>query len=287
MFPRGLPSDGLHSGRVCGQPGERSRASWGFVWLQSGQYILRRLALASAKSINPYHSVVEVMPNEMRIHTIGVLRSVSGSRILAAFAAGTSTEPRFSKMTIRYSEKQRLRDAEYDQLYRQWIASLGAAERLALAREGLDLPEIAAPKAGPTDPNIALLMYGTVDCIQEETAAANAGVGCSSGHLSEIAAAIASFCARIRGHASPLLAFDAACYAAGLMEVEGLNETDLARRHRVTRACFCKAVIHFSDTYGLRPSMGMRSKRARQNHRVARLSYLERRKESANGYNSL
>ena len=47
-----------------------------------------------------------------------------------------------------------------------------------------------------------------------------------------------------------LLAFDAACFASGLMDVEGLSESELAKRHRVTRAAFSKLVVQWVDIEG-------------------------------------
>jgi hypothetical protein len=92
---------------------------------------------------------------------------------------------------------------------------------------------------------------------------------------------LASFCARIRSHPHPLLAFDAACFASGLMDVEGLSETALAKRHRVTRAAFSKLVVAWSETFGLPPSRGMRSKRARHAYRQARLTSLAHHHDQA------
>ena len=65
------------------------------------------------------------------------------------------------------------------------------------------------------------------------------------------------------------------------MDVEGLSETELARRHGVTRAAFSKLVVQWSQTFGLPPSRGMRSKRARRAYRKARLTYLAQQDERA------
>lgn len=85
---------------------------------------------------------------------------------------------------------------------------------------------------------------------------------------------LASFCARIRAHPNQLLAFDAACFASGLMDVEGLSETDLAKRHGVSRAAFSKIAVTWCKTFDLPPSRGMRSRKARAVARKARLKYL-------------
>lgn len=87
---------------------------------------------------------------------------------------------------------------------------------------------------------------------------------------------LASFCARIRAHPNPLLAFDAACFATGLMDIEGLSQSALAARHGVTRAAFSKLAVQWADTFGLPPSRGMRSARARHSARQARLTFLSK-----------
>jgi transposase len=65
------------------------------------------------------------------------------------------------------------------------------------------------------------------------------------------------------------------------MDVEGLSETALAKRHRVTRAAFSKLVVAWSETFGLPPSRGMRSKRARHAYRQARLTSLAQHHDQA------
>ena len=177
-----------------------------------------------------------------------------------------------------YADRQAERDSAYSTAYCAWVASLAPAERAQLAAGGLSEPDAtrhtctrqhddvtldrtAAPE--PTPDDLAELA--------DEPAPVSPATPADTTSAADV---LASFCARIRSHPHPLLAFDAACFASGLMDVEGLSETALAKRHRVTRAAFSKLVVAWSETFGLPPSRGMRSKRARHAYRQARLTSL-------------
>ena len=192
---------------------------------------------------------------------------------------------------MTYADRQAERDSAYSTAYRDWVASLPPAERAQLAAGGLSEPDAtrhtctrqhddatldrtAAPE--PTPDHVAELADDLRSCSEISNPK-------SEIHGSAVSAAdvLASFCARIRSHPNPLLAFDAACFASGLMDVEGLSETALAKRHRVTRAAFSKLVVAWSETFGLPPSRGMRSKRARHAYRQARLTSLAQHHDQA------
>ena len=190
-----------------------------------------------------------------------------------------------------YADRQAERDSAYSTAYCAWVASLAPAERAQLAAGGLSEPDAtrhtctrqhddvtldrtAAPEPTPDD---------VAELADELRSASEISNPKSAIHGSATSAAdvLASFCARIRSHPHPLLAFDAACFASGLMDVEGLSETALAKRHRVTRAAFSKLVVAWSETFGLPPSRGMRSKRARHAYRQARLTSLAHHHDQA------
>jgi hypothetical protein len=181
------------------------------------------------------------------------------------------------------ADLQAARDAEYSSAYRDWIASLPPADRARLAAEGLAEPDTSR-RTSHRDDDLAMSLAAAPELPPDDLAtAADERISDfeisnpkSEMHGATVQAAdiLASFCARIRAHPNPLLAFDAACYASGLMGIEGLSETALAARHGVTRAAFSKLVIQWSQTFGLPPSRGMRSKRARHSYRKARLNYL-------------
>jgi hypothetical protein len=75
---------------------------------------------------------------------------------------------------------------------------------------------------------------------------------------------LAAFCARIRSASNPLLVFDAVCFATGVLALDGQSQTELAKRHGVTRAAFSKIATQWVKTFGIRPSRGMKSAKARK-----------------------
>lgn len=190
-----------------------------------------------------------------------------------------------------YADRQAAHDHAYTTAYREWVASLLPDERAALEGRGLCAPDAsrhtstrqhddatldrtAAPEPTPDD------LAEFADEFRSDSAISNSK---SEIHGSAVTAAdvLASFCARIRSHPNPLLAFDAACFASGLMDIEGLSESALAKRHGVTRAAFSKLVVQWADLFGLKPSRGMRSKRARRAYRQARLTSLAQHHDQA------
>ena len=190
-----------------------------------------------------------------------------------------------------YADRQAERDSAYSTAYCAWVASLAPAERAQLAAGGLSEPDAtrhtctrqhddvtldrtAAPEPTPDD------LAELADELRSASEISNPK-SATPADATSAADVLASFCARIRSHPHPLLAFDAACFASGLMDVEGLSETALAKRHRVTRAAFSKLVVAWSETFGLPPSRGMRSKRARHAYRQARLTSLAQHHDQA------
>jgi hypothetical protein len=176
---------------------------------------------------------------------------------------------------MSYADRQRTRDAAYTSAYREWVASLPPEDREKLDRAGIEKPDTArTTSVGRTD-ELHLRLAAVPDASAGEDATAGAPPEDDRPRSRrDIADALASFCARIRAHPNPLLAFDAACFASGLMDVEGRSETELARRHGVTRAAFSKLVVQWTETFDLPPSRGMRSKKARRSYRNARLTHL-------------
>ena len=66
------------------------------------------------------------------------------------------------------------------------------------------------------------------------------------------------------------MALDSLCFATGLMEMEGLTQTALARRHGVTTAGFSKQVHGWIELFDLRPAHGCQSASARKSYCRAR-----------------
>lgn len=170
-----------------------------------------------------------------------------------------------------YSDRQRRRDAQYAEAWKQ----LTPEQREEYARLGIKGPELPRYETHKRLPDISELHDAADEgnCAElfhaeeQRTSSLQTGKQAHNG-----ADALASFCARIRGSANPLMQFDAACFATGLGELEGKTETELAERHGVTRAAFSKAVVNWCDTFNLRPSSGMKSKEARTQYRNVQLT---------------
>ena len=219
---------------------------------------------------------------------------------------------------MSYADKQSALDANTARVHREWVASLTPEERADLAAQGLDKPDTSrrvstrqsdpitldlAASSEPTPREVVHSSEPTEEAAADRRVAHSTRPATSSivsytddsaepssaflppssvSETSSTAAdAFASFVARARSHPNPLLLFDAICFASGLMEVEGLSETALAKRHGVTRAAFSKLVVQWSQTFALTPSRGMRSKRARQSYRKSRLNHLSKLKSTA------
>jgi hypothetical protein len=188
---------------------------------------------------------------------------------------------------MNYADRQPARDAAYDRTYREWVETLPADERARLEAQGIAAPDTSRRAGGGDGDAITLAHAASPEASPVESAVA--ALDPAERDPDELQAlaqrvaadALASFAARIRAHPNPLMALDALCYASGLMDVEGLSETTLAARHGVSRAAFSKLVVQMSDTFGLSPSRGMRSLRARTAHREARLAYVAKNHDRA------
>ena len=189
---------------------------------------------------------------------------------------------------MTYSDRQIARDASYSRTYEAWVASLPPEERAQLAAQNLARPDASRrtstrlgdpdvlDRAAAGEPSPRDNAENTGEASPEPTEAPTAPQAAAPrGQTSQTAAdLLAAFCARIRAHPNPLLALDALCYSTGLMGIEGLSQTELAKRHGVTRAAFSKLAVQMTDLFDLAPARGMRSRRVRRTCRQARLTHL-------------
>jgi len=181
----------------------------------------------------------------------------------------------FLRYFMSYIDRQADKDSSYATAYREWVESLPNVERDSLNAMGLCEPDFSRQTKKNQKGIVTLLSTAATEPtpadvaeFADEPAAVSSS---TSAVITTAADVLASFCARIRSHPNPLLALDAACFASGLMDIEGLSESALATRHGVTRAAFSKLVIQWVDLFALAPSRGMRSKKARRAYRKSRL----------------
>jgi len=183
---------------------------------------------------------------------------------------------------MSYADRQAALDTQYALAYREWVASLSQAERAQLEAEGIATPDTCRRTSTRSGDQLILQLTASPEANPADAIDSDQPPAQSVHSLdTSVADALASFCARIRSHPNPLLAFDAACFATGIMDVEGLSETDLAERHGVTRAAFSRLVVQWALTFGLSPSRGMRSEKARRASRKARLTFLAKQRDRA------
>lgn len=175
-----------------------------------------------------------------------------------------------SKSINRQSEQ----DAEYTRAYRAWVSNLPEAEQASLIAQGLAEPD-ASRRTSNYNPELALEQATANPWAPGDSAEDGSEALSRLGR--DVAVALASFCARVRSHSNPLLAFDTLCFATGLMGLEGRTQRALAELHGVTNAAFSKQVIGWLDIFDLTPPRGCRSLRTRDNLSQARLLLRERR----------
>jgi hypothetical protein len=168
----------------------------------------------------------------------------------------------------------------YAEAYRAWVESLPPAERASLAAAGLDQPDDSYRtstwhyESALNQPCDGSFTHPTSNPPEAE------GSRAAVEEPSRVADALAAFCARVRAHPNPLLALDTLCFATGLMGVEGQSQTDLARRHKVTRSAFSKLVVGWIDLFDLTPPRGCRSLRARRAYSLSRHASVAMQREA-------
>ena len=180
-----------------------------------------------------------------------------------------------------YSARQADRDREYREAWdspeaKAWIAGLDPDERARLEAEGILSPSLPGRANGVMlDGDLA---DSSVASEEPDLAAEIDGEKDEAARAEARADVLAAFCARIRCCDNPLLMFDAACFATGVASLDGCSQSELARRHGVTRAAFSKLATQWVKTFNLPPSRGMKSKKARQKYsRLTRQKWHERK----------
>lgn len=180
-----------------------------------------------------------------------------------------------------YTLRQAQRDAQHAADYKRWVDTLPPEERRKLRSLGIDRPDVSYHGSNALfDRDLAsssLAATASVDVVNV-TEQIDCEVPACIATTETSGDALASFCARMRGYGNPALVFDAVCYATGLLAIEGRSATELAKKHGVTKQAFSKIAVEWCETFGLRPSRAMKSKRARASYRERAKAVHERRK---------
>ena len=175
-----------------------------------------------------------------------------------------------------YSRRQCARDAQHAKAYREWVASLPADELARLTALGLAEPLRDDHRASGTglDDDIANSPAASVPAAEPQDAPEPSPHPEPSPDAKPSQEGLWDALRRLVGEilVMPNRSLTVECLAvvSGLSYV-GDSLTDIARRHRVTRAAVSKRCVDLTERLSLPPSRAMRSLTARRSYRDAQL----------------
>jgi hypothetical protein len=184
------------------------------------------------------------------------------------------------------------RDATYAREYEAWVAAMSPDERAKLAALNLDKPMIDHDRASGTgfeedladsnlasyEPDMAALVdesagHGNDVAAAERPATAGDGAAATSSPAisnESLWDALRRLLGEILVMPNRSLTVECLAVVSGLSYM-GDSLTEIARRHRVTRAAVSKRCVHLTERLSLPPSRAMRSLTARKSYREAQL----------------
>lgn len=174
----------------------------------------------------------------------------------------------------QYEDTQQLRNAQYRQQYEAWVAKLTPRQRRDLARQGLLQPQVDSFHVGKRN-DVADLPIAAAPVLPDDSEDEPGAPAGTDGEVSakekdsEAAwAALRRLIAELIADPNPVLGLDCLTLVSGIGFL-GESMTDIARRHKVTRAAVSKRCVRWTTLLGLMPSRAMRSLTARQAYRHA------------------
>jgi hypothetical protein len=168
-----------------------------------------------------------------------------------------------------YTRRQAQRDAEYEREYRAWVESLPAEERRKLEEQGLAEPCVSRHGNGSAKGDAAdspLMRQGDDPALLPEPEPERGAEACDS---ETVWAALRRVLGEVLCHDNARLTAECIALASGL-SYTGCSETQVARRHGVSRAAVSKRCVELTELLDLPPSRAMRSLTARKRYRDAR-----------------
>ena len=173
-------------------------------------------------------------------------------------------------MSDDYTRRQTAKDGEYAREYRAWIESLPADERRKLEAQGLAEPDLARHGNGSARGDAAdspLMRQGDDPALVPDAEPESPPDTCDTEFVWDTMRRVL---AEILCHANARLTAECLALVSGF-SYTGSSETDIAKRHGVTRAAVSKRCVELTELLDLRPSRAMRSLTARQSYRAARI----------------
>lgn len=183
-----------------------------------------------------------------------------------------------------YIARQRERDAAYRRDYDRWVKSLSPEERQQLASLGVDTPSLPGASGGAHNDAAESSRARCEDEFVEEdepiiepALSSQPDVAAPYPHHPQAAddEFLHDLLRRLVGELisqnNARLSLECLALVTGL-SYEGDSMTEIAKRHRVTRAAVSKRCVELTQALNLKPSRAMRSLKARQSYRQARLN---------------
>lgn len=185
----------------------------------------------------------------------------------------------------RYSDA---RDATYAREYEAWVAAMSPEERAKLAALNLDKPMLDHDRSSGTgfeedmadsnlasyEPDMADLVDGGAEdgdgAADNEPAAEKPDSSPAAMSNEGLWDALRRLLGEILVMPNRSLTVECLAVVSGLSYM-GDSLTEIARRHRVTRAAVSKRCVHLTERLSLPPSRAMRSLTARKSYREAQL----------------
>ena len=171
-----------------------------------------------------------------------------------------------------YAKKQARRDAEYERDYEAWVKSMTLEERREAEKLGLLKPCLQRHGNGAASGDSAdspLMRIGDDPALlapevdPEEIAAEKP--------VREVSDVLRHFVADLIAEGNTRLTVECLAVALGLSAYNGETMTEIAKRHRITRAAVSKRCVDITERLNLLPSRAMRSKEARKTYRHSQL----------------
>jgi hypothetical protein len=175
-----------------------------------------------------------------------------------------------------YEIRQRSRDDDYRKAYGEWIASLPPDERERLGELGLDRPSVPGSGTGAPTRDVAESSLASCEpeIIEEPEASAEDTEDRDAADPERLHDLLRRLVGELIGQDNARLSLECLALVTGLAYC-GDSMSEIAKRHGVTRAAVSKRCVELTRALNLNPSRAMRSLKARQSYRRARLKHLD------------
>jgi hypothetical protein len=168
---------------------------------------------------------------------------------------------------MSYDQTKRSRDRDYTTQYRDWVASLPADERRALAAQGLLEPAVDAMRLGKGEDVSAMPLgepaYGPN---HDDPPPAHGNVATGDGEAAWDA--LRRVIGELICEDNARLSLECLALVTGVA-FDGSSMSTIAKRHGLTRAAVSKRCVALTDQLHLGRSRAMRSLTARTNYQTA------------------